>query len=96
MRALLAKYVGGAHLSSRLLDLRRFALFVSLVFIEVFVATALFDFYLPPDFPTWKNPVVYTNALGKVALVAALLFCIVAWPRRQGIEAQYTAAADTV
>jgi exosortase E/protease (VPEID-CTERM system) len=92
MRALLAKYVGASHLSTRLHDLWRLFLVVPLVFFEIFFTTALFDFYLPADFPVWENPVLYTNVLAKVTVLASLLLVLVAWPRREEIGRRYAAA----
>ena len=86
MRALVSKYAGASRVSTRLLDFWRLLVVGPLVFFEIFFTTALFDFYVPADFPVWQNPVLYTNALAKVTVLASILLVPVAWPRREEIK----------
>ena len=92
MRALLEKYVGAPRLSTRLLSFWRLLLVGPIIVCEIFFTTALFDFYLPADFPVWENPLLYTNALAKAVVLASLLLAFVAWPQREEIGSRYTAA----
>ena len=89
MRALLVKYAGASRLSTRLRDFWRLLLVGPIIVCEIFFTTALFDFYLPADFPIWQNPLLYSNALAKVVVLASLLLAFLAWPQRRAIEVRY-------
>jgi exosortase E/protease (VPEID-CTERM system) len=68
---------------------RQAALSCCLAVAEVFLASFLFGF--PAAGPDWANPVVYANLAAKLAIVAFLLFCMVAWPRRELVRQLYGA-----
>jgi len=89
MRAVIAKFVGATRESSRLSDFWRPALVAAIGLVEIFVITAVFDFYPPTGFSLWLNPALYINTLAKLVLVAGLLFVLVAWPRRDELAAEY-------
>jgi exosortase E/protease (VPEID-CTERM system) len=77
-----------------LLNWRRLFVFAGVAASEILLGSFLFDPKLPPDLPAWQNPVLWANGLAKAAIVALLLFAIVAWSRRQEIIAAYIGAAD--
>jgi exosortase E/protease (VPEID-CTERM system) len=94
MRAPSADHASGNERSQRQLNWRRLFVFAGIAASEILLGSFLFDPKLPPDLPLWQNPVLYANGLAKVAIVALLLFGIVAWSRRQEIIAAHTGAAE--
>lgn len=58
------------------------------------IAVISYLFYFPTALGEWSNPVAYTKRLVHVAVIAAIAFVIVAWPRRREIFDAWAEAAD--
>jgi exosortase E/protease (VPEID-CTERM system) len=59
----------------------RFVVFVALTVLEIGAVSYLF--YFPVGAGEWANPVFYAKKGAQIGVVAAVAFCIIAWPRRQ-------------
>jgi exosortase E/protease (VPEID-CTERM system) len=83
-RASAANSVIASDRGAQPLGLRRLWIFAAVAAVETFLLSFLFD---SPwiDVPHWLQPVLYANALAKIAILAAPLLAIVAWPRRQAV-----------
>ena len=59
----------------------RFLVFVTLTVIEIGAVSYLF--YFPVALGEWANPVFYAKKSAQIAVITAVAFCIIIWPRRQ-------------
>lgn len=77
----------------RLTGFRHLWVFAVAAAIELVVATLAFD-TPQSNLAYWQDPVVYTHALAKIAIVGFFLLVVAAWPRRAEVIAVYHSASS--